>query len=171
MTSTNPNTIKLGGYIVIAGLALQALSFGVFILLVYHAYRSLKRDGMKPYEAPWGKILKILFFSSGCFLVRRLLSLVGEEIFRSLNNAYRYDASIAPSKLVMALATAISRITKVGMAHKCLNSIYVTEKLFPFFQRSFMFSIRSHCSSASLRTLFTGRVDTSSRPSILRRTR
>lgn len=71
MTSTNPNTFKTGACILTAGLSLQALSFVLFILLVYHAYRSLKRDGMKPYDAPWGNILRILFFSSGCFLVRR----------------------------------------------------------------------------------------------------
>ena len=68
---TDPNTIKIGVYIVIGGLSLQTLSFVLYILLVYHTYRSLKQHGVKPFEVTWGKILQILFFSSAFFLVRR----------------------------------------------------------------------------------------------------
>ncbi|KAG6371792.1 RTA1 like protein-domain-containing protein [Boletus reticuloceps] len=87
--STDPNTDKIGIYIVIGGLALQTLSFGLYILLVYYAYRSLKRNGIKPFEQPWGKIMKLLFFSSAFFLLRCIYRTI--EVAQGLGNGYLAD--------------------------------------------------------------------------------
>ncbi|KAF9219570.1 hypothetical protein BS17DRAFT_769922 [Gyrodon lividus] len=62
LTSTDPNTDKIGVYVVVVvvvGLALQTLSFGFYMFLVYHAYSSLKRHGIKPSGEPWGMVLKM----------------------------------------------------------------------------------------------------------------
>ncbi|KIJ67458.1 hypothetical protein HYDPIDRAFT_108232 [Hydnomerulius pinastri MD-312] len=69
MSSNHPNPRKIGVYIVLGGLGLQTLSFTFYMLLVLHAYSSLKRHGIKPFEEPWGMILKILFFSSCTFIL------------------------------------------------------------------------------------------------------
>lgn len=70
LISTNSNTAKVGLYVILAGLGLQTLSLAFYILLVYHAYSSLKRDGIKPFAQPWGMILKTLFFTSALLLLR-----------------------------------------------------------------------------------------------------
>ncbi|KAG8215615.1 RTA1 like protein-domain-containing protein [Butyriboletus roseoflavus] len=89
MTSTNPKTIKTGAYIVIAGLSLQTFSFALFIFFVYHASRSLKREGIKPHEAPWGTILTTLFFSSTLILIRCIYRTI--EIGEIFGNGYLND--------------------------------------------------------------------------------
>ncbi|KAG9308036.1 RTA1 like protein-domain-containing protein [Chiua virens] len=89
LTSTNSTTFKIGTYVIIAGLALQTLSFGLFILLVLHAYRSLKRHGVKPYDAPWSKILRLLFFTSALFLIRCIYRTI--EFAVGLGNGYLAD--------------------------------------------------------------------------------
>ena len=85
MTSTDLNTVKVGAYIVIGGLALQTLSFGLYIFFVYHAYRSLKQHGVKLALEPWGKILQLLLFTSALFLVRRIpflaMSLAHDDVY------------------------------------------------------------------------------------------
>ncbi|KAF8554877.1 hypothetical protein OG21DRAFT_1011932 [Imleria badia] len=86
MTSSDSNTVKIGVYIIIGGLALQTLSFGLYILLVYHAYRSLRRHGIKPLEEPWGKIFQLLFFTSAFFLLRCIYRTI--ELALGLGNSY-----------------------------------------------------------------------------------
>ncbi|KIJ63876.1 hypothetical protein HYDPIDRAFT_40888 [Hydnomerulius pinastri MD-312] len=72
MSNSDPNSTKIGAYIVLGGLGLQTLSFAFYMLLVFHAYASLKRHGIKPFQEPWGMILKTLFFSSCAFMVGQL---------------------------------------------------------------------------------------------------
>ncbi|KAF9219569.1 hypothetical protein BS17DRAFT_716919, partial [Gyrodon lividus] len=86
LSSTDPNTNKIGAYVVIGGLALQTLSFGCFMLLVYHAYSSLKRHGIKPLDEPWGIVLKILFFTSTFFMVRCIYRTI--ELGQGLGSGY-----------------------------------------------------------------------------------
>jgi hypothetical protein len=86
LSSTDPNTDKIGAYIVVGGLSLQTLSFALYILLLYYTYRSLKQHDVKPFEAPWGKILQILFFSSALFLLRCIYRTI--ELGQGLGNGY-----------------------------------------------------------------------------------
>lgn len=69
-TSKNVSTDKLGANVMLAGLALQAVSFAFFILLSLHVYRRIRADGISPSREPWGPIVPTLFFSSAMFIVR-----------------------------------------------------------------------------------------------------
>ena len=93
LSSNDPKTDKIGAYIIIGGLAFQVLSFALYVLLVYYAYWSLKRHGVKPFEEPWGKILQVLFFTSALFLVCRFHFHARVSFSSYLSS---YDASIAP---------------------------------------------------------------------------
>ncbi|KAF8836095.1 hypothetical protein BDN67DRAFT_958451 [Paxillus ammoniavirescens] len=68
--SSNQTSAKLGSYLLLGGLILQTVSFALFIVLVFHAYRGLVKDGVSPSQERWGMILWTLFFSSAGFLVR-----------------------------------------------------------------------------------------------------
>ncbi|KAH7902960.1 RTA1 like protein-domain-containing protein [Hygrophoropsis aurantiaca] len=68
--STNITSDNIGARILLGGLVLQTLSFAFFMALVYHAYRSITKDGIKPSEHRWGTILRLLFFSSTFFMIR-----------------------------------------------------------------------------------------------------
>ncbi|KAI6044656.1 RTA1 like protein-domain-containing protein [Pisolithus marmoratus] len=69
-TSKNTSTDKLGANVMLAGLALQAGSFGFFILLFLHVYSRIRADGISPSKEPWGPIVPTLLFSSAMFMVR-----------------------------------------------------------------------------------------------------
>ncbi|KAH7888423.1 RTA1 like protein-domain-containing protein [Phlebopus sp. FC_14] len=86
LSSSNSGTAKTGAYVVLGGLGLQTLSFAFFMFLVYYAFRSLKGGGMKPFEQPWGMILKLLFFSSSLFMLRCIYRTV--EFGQGLGQGY-----------------------------------------------------------------------------------
>ncbi|KAI6129418.1 RTA1 like protein-domain-containing protein [Pisolithus croceorrhizus] len=69
-TSKSISTDKLGANIMLAGLALQAVSFGLFILLFLHVCWRIRADRISPLREPWGPIVPAMLFSSAMFMVR-----------------------------------------------------------------------------------------------------
>lgn len=69
-TSKNASTDTLGVDVMLAGLALQAVSFGLFILLFLHVCWRIRADGISPSREAWGPIVPTLLFSSAMFMVR-----------------------------------------------------------------------------------------------------
>ena len=80
VTSTNPNTIKIGQYIIDAGLFVQIISFGIFLVTALtFQFRIEKHPTQKSADSsiPWRKHMYILYMSS-CLIFGRCIFRVAE---------------------------------------------------------------------------------------------
>ncbi|KAI6044569.1 RTA1 like protein-domain-containing protein [Pisolithus marmoratus] len=68
-TSKSVSTEKLGTNLLLAGLALQTISFAFFTFLSLHVYKRIRADGISPLQETWGPIVPTLLFSSAIFMV------------------------------------------------------------------------------------------------------
>jgi hypothetical protein len=73
MASTNPSTSETGSHIILAGLILQIVIFGFFIVvaLVFHLrVRAMPTSQSQNPTIPWQKYLYILYITCGLILLR-----------------------------------------------------------------------------------------------------
>ncbi|KAH7923424.1 RTA1-domain-containing protein [Leucogyrophana mollusca] len=107
--STNTTSDKLGADILLGGLVLQTLSFAFFMILVFHAYRKIVNDGIRPSQEHWGTILWTLFFSSTAFMIRciyRVIELAqGNGGYLMTHEVYFYALDSLP--LLIGISTYI----------------------------------------------------------------
>jgi len=74
--SKTPNTQKLGSNIVLAGLALQTVSYILFLVLCVRAHLSIKREHSTTGKEIWWKTVWLLYFSSVFITIRCIYRLV-----------------------------------------------------------------------------------------------
>ncbi|KIJ67542.1 hypothetical protein HYDPIDRAFT_186269 [Hydnomerulius pinastri MD-312] len=87
--SSNASMAKNGVYILLGGLVLQTISFALYMLLAFHAYSLIKKDGITPQHEPWGTILSTLTFTSICFMVGQRIRCIYRVIeFAQGNGGY-----------------------------------------------------------------------------------
>ena len=74
---TDPDAAQAGSYIIIGGLVIQLLFFGIFIIVACHFDRNMrKRPTALSLERPWYKHLIMLYIVSILILVRSVFRII-----------------------------------------------------------------------------------------------
>jgi len=96
----NASVVKIGAHTFLAGLALQTVSYVVFITMVLNAHRSIKKSGEFTGKERWWKIIWLLYFSSAFILVRCAYRLIeggqGHGGYLLTHEVYFYVFDINP---------------------------------------------------------------------------
>lgn len=99
-TSHNVSTGNMGAHVFLIGLALQTVSYVVFLGMVISAHRSIKKSGESTGQEEWWKVIKLIYFSSAFILVRCAYRLVeggeGNGGFLLTHEVYFYVFDIHP---------------------------------------------------------------------------
>jgi hypothetical protein len=70
------STQKLGSHIVLAGLAIQTISYILFLALCGRAHLSIKKEGSTSGKEAWWRTMWLLYFSSVFITIRCIYRLV-----------------------------------------------------------------------------------------------
>jgi hypothetical protein len=104
--TSNPNTIKLGQNMIVGGLFIQIIGFGLFVIAcsLFHLrmHRACTPRGL---EIPWAKHMYALYFVSLLILIRSIFRVVeylgGQEGFLLTNEVFLYAFDSALMFLAM----------------------------------------------------------------------
>ncbi len=110
MASTNASTSKLGSHIILAGLLVQIVIFGFFIVvaLVFDLRLSALPTGQSRNPTlPWKKFLYILYITSAFIMIRSIVRVAefieGFDGVIILHEVYLYVFDAVPMAAVMAI--------------------------------------------------------------------
>lgn len=73
---TGPNLAVLGQWVIIGGLALQIIIFGLFCLVAITFHRRYERSVVAPAWGEWKQMMHMLYFVSGLIMIRSLFRVV-----------------------------------------------------------------------------------------------